>query len=558
MYICLYLSFKFNIKMMYRIFWFSLAVLFNNNLQSQTLTGNYRLNLDFYDLDSAIAATGLNYEVNKNSANAWLQTIYTNQDLGFEASIRFDGHYNSILQNPPVPVSFYGIGNWWIKKKIDNLEVQAGYIYEQYGTGLALRTFEEKNLGIDNAIFGVKAKYNFNDKYALKIIAGTQKNRLDFFNAFIRGANFEGSHDFTEKMGINFGASVVARTLTKDDRTIIDNIITDYPATNYFKAPYNSYIISPYFTFRKDRTNIFFEGAYKSPDAIYNGNNGVKYNYSDKAGISALVMIGHAKPGLGITLQGRYIENFQFQSTAQGSIDFNLNNNRRLSFIAPINRQNSLRLPARFQLAPQELGEVAVSLDISKKLSKDVSLAVNASAINSSDLKDDYYKEIFADLEIKHPFGYKKLHLHVGAQTTFYNQYQYQREGAKDVMAYTLFVEPIYKFDRKKSLRMEFQVQKADKELGTSMFVLAEFNIAPSWSFSVSDLYTISPNPNYELVKQYRTPHHFYSAFASYTKGVNRFTLAYVKQLAGIVCTGGVCRLEPAFSGLRAQITSSF
>jgi hypothetical protein len=540
-----------------RILWFSLAFLFNNILHSQSLTGNYRLNMDFYDLDTAIAAKGANYEVNKNSANAWLQTIYTNPSLGFEASIRFDGHYNSILQNPPVPVSFYGIGNWWIKKKIDNLEVQAGYIYEQYGTGIALRTFEEKNLGIDNAIFGVKAKYTINDKYSVRVIAGTQKNRLDFFNAFVKGINFEGSHDFNDNMGLNFGASVVSRTLTAEDRSTIDNIITDYPATNYFKAPYNTYILSPYFTFRKDRMNIFFEGAYKTPEAIYNGNNGVQYNYSNQAGYNALLMVGYAKPSLGITFQSRYTQNYQFQSTAKGSLDFNLNNNRRLAFIAPINRQNSLRLPARFQLAPQELGELASSIDITFKTSKNIGFNINACVINSRDLKDDYYKEIFADVEFK-KLAQNKLNLHFGVQGTFYNQYQYQREGAKDVMAYTFFVEPTYKFDRKKSIRAEFQIQKADKELGTSMFALLEFNIAPSWSFSVSDLWTFKPNPNYELVQQYKTPHHFYSAFCSYTKGVNRFTLAYVKQLAGIVCTGGVCRLEPAFSGVRMQLTSSF
>ncbi len=546
-----------------RIVWFSFALLFNNILLSQTLTGNFRLNMDFYDLDTAIAAKGANYEINKNSANAWLQTIYTNPEHGFEASIRFDGHYNSILQNPPVPVSFYGIGNWWLKKKIDNLELQAGYIYEQYGTGIALRTFEEKNLGIDNAIFGVKAKYTINDRYSIRVIAGTQKNRQEYFNAFVKGINFEGSHDFNEKTGLNFGASVVSRTLTTEDRANIDNIISEYPAANYFKAPYNTYIFSPYFTFRKDKTNIFFEGAYKTPEAIYNGNNGIEHNYTNSAGYNALLMVGYAKPSFGLTFQSRYTENWQFQSTAKGSLDFNLNNNRRLSFIAPINRQNSLRLPARFQLAPQELGELALSFDITAKLTKNVALTFNHCEIvspdifKSKDIKDLYYVENFADIEFK-KLAKNKLNLHFGIQTTFYNQYQYQREGAKDVMAYTFFVEPTYKFDRKRSLRAEFQIQKADKELGSSMFALVEFNIAPSWSFSASDLYTFKPNANYELVKQYQTPHHFYSVFAAYTKGVNRLTLGYVKQLAGIVCTGGVCRLEPAFSGVRAQLTSSF
>jgi len=38
----------------------------------------------------------------------------------------------------------------------------------------------------------------------------------------------------------------------------------------------------------------------------------------------------------------------------------------------------------------------------------------------------------------------------------------------------------------------------------------------------------------------------------------NRFGLSYVKQVEGVVCTGGICRLEPAFSGVKFNVTSSF
>jgi hypothetical protein len=119
-------------------------------------------------------------------------------------------------------------------------------------------------------------------------------------------------------------------------------------------------------------------------------------------------------------------------------------------------------------------------------------------------------------------------------------------------------IEPTYRINRKHSLRFEFQYQHAAKELGQSLFALIEYNAAPNWSFSISDLYNFSPNKQYEVVKEYQQPHHFYSIFTSYTKGATRFTLAYAKQLAGIICTGGVCRFEPAFSGMRLQVTSSF
>jgi len=43
-----------------------------------------------------------------------------------------------------------------------------------------------------------------------------------------------------------------------------------------------------------------------------------------------------------------------------------------------------------------------------------------------------------------------------------------------------------------------------------------------------------------------------------YTYRANRFSLAYVKQVEGINCAGGICRYEPTFHGVRLQLSSSF
>jgi hypothetical protein len=51
---------------------------------------------------------------------------------------------------------------------------------------------------------------------------------------------------------------------------------------------------------------------------------------------------------------------------------------------------------------------------------------------------------------------------------------------------------------------------------------------------------------------------HYPTLAAAYSQGANRFSLAYVKQVEGVVCTGGICRLEPAFSGFRFTVNSAF
>jgi hypothetical protein len=68
-------------------------------------------------------------------------------------------------------------------------------------------------------------------------------------------------------------------------------------------------------------------------------------------------------------------------------------------------------------------------------------------------------------------------------------------------------------------------------------------------------MYNITPNYDNPLVTK---AEHYYSVYGAFTKGAHRLSLAYVKQVAGINCTGGVCRYEPAFSGIRSTFTTSF
>ena len=44
----------------------------------------------------------------------------------------------------------------------------------------------------------------------------------------------------------------------------------------------------------------------------------------------------------------------------------------------------------------------------------------------------------------------------------------------------------------------------------------------------------------------------------AYTLKQTRFMISYMKQVEGVVCTGGVCRVEPAFSGVKFNLTTNF
>lgn len=104
-----------------------------------------------------------------------------------------------------------------------------------------------------------------------------------------------------------------------------------------------------------------------------------------------------------------------------------------------------------------------------------------------------------------------------------------------------------YKFDRKKSLRAEVQYLLSDDYEGDWVAGLVEFNFAPMWSIFASDMYNLEG-----------TKKNYYNAGFSFTKGRTRIQLSYGRNRAGYICSGGVCRYSPAYTGLNLSLTTSF
>ena len=121
--------------------------------------------------------------------------------------------------------------------------------------------------------------------------------------------------------------------------------------------------------------------------------------------------------------------------------------------------------------------------------------------------------------------------------------------GAEDgTYVSNIFVGDItYKFDRKKSLRAEIQYLLSGDYEGDWAAALLEFSFAPKWSIFASDMYNLEG-----------TKKNYYNAGFSYTKGKTRIQLSYGRNRAGYICSGGVCRYSPAYTGLNLALTTSF
>ena len=535
---------------------------FSQDNNQGSFSGSLEANGNFFQEDEAIQATGTpQYDHQLFGAETWMDLRYSN--FGFDVGVRFDLFNNSNLLNPQSSYSDQGIGRWFVKKQVNKLGITAGYIYDQIGSGIIFSAFEQRPLLIDNALMGLKLTYDLTPDWQIKAFTGRQKNLFDLYESVVRGGSIEGfivgdSSRWTMAPGVG----VVGRTIDDETMGRLLTTLSFYPDPFRVGAKYNSYAISIYNTLSAGNFTWYVEGAYKTQESFFDplfeytnsiGEKAVgKFDFQD--GNVIYTSIGYAAKGLGISLEGKRTENFSFR------IDpFETENRGAINFLPPMARVNTYRLNARYTPATQELGEQAIQLDIRYSPSRKLGFLVNFSNITTLN-NDLLYREIYTEVTYKYK---RKWQLISGIQWQNYNQNIYEGKPGVDILeTVTPYAEYLYKFSRKKSIRIETQYMFTapglsgfkNRDLGDWLFAQVEVGVAPHWIFTISDMYNIDPvNKTREA-----EPIHYPTLGVVYTHHSNRFELKYVKQVEGIVCAGGICRLEPAFSGIKMSVRSTF
>jgi hypothetical protein len=217
-------------------------------------------------------------------------------------------------------------------------------------------------------------------------------------------------------------------------------------------------------------------------------------------------------------------------------------------------RVNTYRLPARYAAATQDLGEHAGQLELSYRESAQRSYLVNFSNITNGH-GDLLYREAVAEITLKKP---RKTTFIGGLQFQWYDQELYQgKTGVPMVKTVTPYLDFLKKLGKKQSVRIEAQYMHTKQDFGSWVFGLVEVGIAPHWIFEVSDMWNIVPYED-QNGKRKNDPLHYPTVGVTYSTGPHRFNARFVKQVEGVVCSGGICRLEPAFSGVRLQASTQF
>jgi hypothetical protein len=176
------------------------------------VTGNVQADAQMSRADSTIGAREVEERLLLNTR---ADILY--QNGGFSAGLRFEMYQNPLL-GFDARYKGQGIANYFVAYNGERLSVTAGNFYEQFGSGMILRTYEDRNLGLDNSLFGLNVQYRPVDGVTLKALAGKQRIFWDYGEGLVRGVDAE----------VNLGSLVKAIGESKFRATLGAGFVSKY------------------------------------------------------------------------------------------------------------------------------------------------------------------------------------------------------------------------------------------------------------------------------------------------------------------------------------------
>jgi len=537
-------------------------IAFGVNAQSQVLGGgevhgSFQADAQYYQKDSAIGADEIPEDM---AVNAFLEMRYTNK--GFEAGMRYE-LFMPPMQGYDSRWSGNGFGYRYLRYSNEKVDITAGNFYEQFGSGMILRAYQEWNLGFDNSLDGVRVKYKMK---ALTVTGLVAKQRLfwDLTPGLVRGADAQLSvNDLFKKMNdaktrMFLGGSFVSRYQV--DQNPIYNL------------PENVAACAGRFQLYHGGFNFKMEMAQKINDP--NATN----NFIYKEGNAVMAEFGYSKKGMGMTLQLNRSDNMDFRSsrTATGF-------DSHIGYIPAMTRQHAYSLAAMYPYASQANGQMGLQATFIYKLKKKSALggrygtsinvnyafsnSIYKEQINDSTTigktgtlgyKSDYFK--LGDEKYYHDFNIKisrklsrKWNVSLMYMNLYYNMVINEGHNSPDVFADVIIGDVWWKFKPYNSLHFEMQGLFTKQDEGNWSSLMVEYN-RKGFFGAVIMLYNHGNDLGHEVVDPQLYPY----LTLGYTHKTTRISAGYGKQREGIVCVGGVCRAVPASNGFKLTVNSSF
>ena len=526
------------------------------------VTGNIQLDGQISHADTVIGAQNVPEKLLSNSR---ADILYTNGN--FSAGLRFEAYLNPML-GFDARYKGAGIANYFASYQSELLSVTAGNFYEQFGSGMILRAYEDRYLGLDNSIRGLNVTLRPFKGVTLKALAGSQR----FFwiyqtSSLVRGLDGEVNlngiiNSMAEsKLRLTFGAGFVSKYEP-------DELITSIETPGYkLNLPRNVGAGAVRMDLNYGNWSLQAEYAHKGQDP------NIMNNYIYRDGEALMVNATYSQKGFSANIQAKRNDNMCFKSVRSESGEM-----LYINYIPAITKQHTYAFLSMYPYATQTTGEMGVQGDVMYKIKKGSLLGgkygtdihLNGAVITGIDTNtlggigtDGYTSSWFKTGDLYYTDLSLEVAKKLSSSTKLTCTYGYQifnpiveGHGGDLHHNHVVVADLTWKVSKKNVLRFEAEWMGSDskysrdvddKRCGDWIMGLVEYNFAGSWFISASDQYAYKDGIG-----------NYYNVSVGYTHGATRLQLGYGKQREGLLCIGGVCRQVPASNGLTFSLTTSF
>lgn len=508
-----------------------------------SLTGSLESNSIYYLDDEILGNKQIPF-----GSNDYLKLSYYNGrwsaglqgDIYLPALVGYDDIRNAGAIDPT-----FALSQLYLTYRGDNFEVTAGDFFEQFGSGLVYRSFEDRQLGVNTATQGIRFSANPIENLAIKFFAGRPRLAvLGHAGSLVGGLDL--SYNLSSALGwqetmVSVDGSYVARyeDLTKEGSEDFfgDNIFEmaglTTPTTHLYSARASF-----------DWNGLSVKGEYVGKTADLSE----AVDFEAHGGSAFLGEVAYAQGKFNMIAQGRLLKNMGTRFTLY---DTSLGNS--LNYIPALTRQHTYMLA---NLEPHQVNthsELAAQADAyySIRNPKDRRnfwrFHANFSIAHNQEFGNLTWMDFNVDVE-------RQWNKYWKATFMYSMQKRNPNKGFVDmIFTSNVFVADVtHKIDNKNSVRAELQYLYSNDYEGDWVAALVEYNLSPSWSFFVSDMY------NHQRIETFLEKVNYYSVGASYTYDRVRAQLSYGRNRAGMICSGGVCRYTPAYTGFNLLLSATF
>lgn len=442
------------------------------------------------------------------------------------------------------------LGSAYVQWQDRNWGVRLGSIYDQLGNGLIFRAYEDRQLGINSAVMGAQARANIGRYLAVRAFTGRQR-LYDYYadHSWLTGADL--SLSLSEIFGSDrFNLSIEGSYLNRNQNLGLDPVMFNFEEKGMTDRNVHLY---------SGRLNLDVNTFYLR--AEYAGKTKDYYAGASEAvdGYAAFLETGFSYKGFSFSGQARLLDHMGTNLSLYGAGTCNT-----LNYLPALTRQYTYMLA---NLEPHQVnvdGEIAGQVDLYYTLRSktnrqrywnfhaNYSTAYTAHSYQSPDGDHELlWRDLNVDVERQWNKRWKTSFLY-----SFQERNPYKGAQHRTYVANIFVADVTYKINRKHSLRWEVQYLLSDEYEGDWVAGLIEYNFAPHWSVFFQDMYNLQRVEN-----EYNSTLdkiNYYSGGFSYSYKRTRVQLSYGRNRAGYICSGGVCRYMPAYTGTNLLFTTSF